>query len=125
MSGTLSYHAISVSQLMHADGGRTIERRSGTRAATTFRKLPSARPGARKTAANATSTQLLSAADASALTRIVAGRIGRGVRDDRPGHAERNRHEGPRARIDRVVHDDVRGEHRALGLRMRVEIGRA
>src|SRR5437764_14397327 len=42
---------------MQADPGRTIERRSGTRAATTFRKLPTARPGAKKTAASAMSTK--------------------------------------------------------------------
>jgi hypothetical protein len=47
---------------MHADGGDTIERRSGTRAATTFRKLPSARPGARAAAASASSTPHVSAA---------------------------------------------------------------
>src|SRR5262249_50976256 len=44
-SGTLSYHAIGVSQLVHAEPGETSERRSGRRAATTFRKLPTARPG--------------------------------------------------------------------------------
>src|SRR5262245_40907237 len=44
-SGTLSYQAIGVSQLMHAEPGETSDRRSGTRAATTFRKLPTARPG--------------------------------------------------------------------------------
>src|SRR5579884_2015880 len=44
-TGTLSYQLIGVSQLMHAEPGRTIERRSGTRAATTPRKLPRARPG--------------------------------------------------------------------------------
>ena len=50
----LSYHARLVSQLGHAEPGETIERRSGIRAATTFRKLPTARPGARTTAANST-----------------------------------------------------------------------
>src|SRR5215471_2981357 len=44
-TGTLSYQAIGVSQLMHAEPGRTIERRRGTRAAITPRKLPSASPG--------------------------------------------------------------------------------
>ena len=47
----LSYQAISVPQLMHADGGRTTDRRSGTRAATTFRKLPIASAGANAKAA--------------------------------------------------------------------------
>src|SRR3954454_2859005 len=50
-TGTLSYHAISCPQDMQADGGLMIERRSGTRAATTFRNEPSARPGARASAA--------------------------------------------------------------------------
>src|SRR5881394_1895662 len=36
---------MGVSQLMQAEPGRTIERRSGTRAATTPRKLPIASPG--------------------------------------------------------------------------------
>src|ERR1700741_1696255 len=50
----LSYHAMLVSQLGQAEPGETIERWRGIRAATTFRKLPTARPGARTTAANST-----------------------------------------------------------------------
>src|SRR3954462_10814398 len=50
----LSYPAMLVSQLGHAEPGETMERLSGSRAATTFRKLPTARPGARTTAANDT-----------------------------------------------------------------------
>src|SRR4051812_810556 len=50
----LSYHAMLVSQLGHAEPGETIERFNGSRAATTFRKLPTARPGARTTAAKDT-----------------------------------------------------------------------
>ena len=46
---------------MQADGGLTIERRRGTRAATTFRKLPNASPGAKATTASAKSTSELSA----------------------------------------------------------------
>jgi hypothetical protein len=61
MSGTLSYHAISVPQLMHADAGRTSDRPSGRRAATTFKKLPTARAGAKAKAARATSTSAISA----------------------------------------------------------------
>src|SRR5919197_2178211 len=58
----LSCHAIFSPQPMQADGGETTERRSGTRAATTFRKLPSASPGATKKAAIAMSIlNLLSA----------------------------------------------------------------
>src|SRR5262249_60383005 len=59
MTGTLSYQRIGVSQLMHAEPGRTIERRSGTRAATTPRKLPMASPG-RKTRGRTKSITLLS-----------------------------------------------------------------
>src|SRR5919198_1698932 len=44
-TGTLSYHAIGVAQTRHAEPGLTIDRRSGTRAATTLRKLPIASPG--------------------------------------------------------------------------------
>src|SRR6478735_4395830 len=39
---------------MHAEPGLTSERRSGIRAATTFRKLPNARPGRNAMAATAT-----------------------------------------------------------------------
>ena len=49
----LSYQTIGALQDMQAEPGRTSERLSGTRAATTFRKLPSARPGARASAAMA------------------------------------------------------------------------
>jgi hypothetical protein len=49
----LSYHAIGAEQAMHAGPGWTSERLSGTRAATTFRKLPIARPGAKASAARA------------------------------------------------------------------------
>ena len=40
-----SYQASSWPQLMQAEPGETIERFSGTRAATTLRKLPIASPG--------------------------------------------------------------------------------
>ena len=53
-SGTLSYHASGVRHPMHAEPGLTIERRCGMRAATTFRKLPNARPGRSAMAATAT-----------------------------------------------------------------------
>jgi hypothetical protein len=46
---------------MQAEGGRTIERRNGTRTATTFRKLPSASAGPKTTAASAKSTGFVSA----------------------------------------------------------------
>src|SRR5579884_1729442 len=39
---------------MHADPGATIERRSGIRAASTLRKLPTASPGASVSAASST-----------------------------------------------------------------------
>jgi hypothetical protein len=65
----LSYQAISVAQLMQAEGGRTIERRNGTRAATTFKKLPSASPGAKNMAARTASTRFLSARDAECLSQ--------------------------------------------------------
>src|SRR6266545_1720045 len=55
-SGTLSYHAISVPHVGHAERGLTSERRSGRRAATTLRKLPRASAGAKTKAASATST---------------------------------------------------------------------
>ena len=60
-TGTLSYHASSVPQLMQAEAGRTTERRKGTRAATTFRKLPSASAGQKANRPRAKSTFALSA----------------------------------------------------------------
>jgi hypothetical protein len=57
----LSYQTIRVPHAMHADGGATIDRRSGTRAATTLRKLPSANPGASEMRAAAAFTEFLSA----------------------------------------------------------------
>ena len=53
--------AVIVPQLMQAEAGRTTERRSGTRAATTFRKLPSASAGQKANRPRATSTLALSA----------------------------------------------------------------
>src|SRR6266545_748268 len=93
-SGMLSYQRVCCPQDMQADGGRTIERRSGTRAATTFRKLPSARPGAKATAARAMSTLPLSAAAVPELRDgPLAGRVRRLLRIARgirvPGGAER------------------------------------
>src|SRR5579864_5851792 len=52
-SGTFSFQASSWPHDMHAEPGLTIERRSGTRAATTFRNEPSARPGASASIAKA------------------------------------------------------------------------
>jgi DNA-binding transcriptional regulator YhcF (GntR family) len=52
-SGTLSYHASSALHDMHAEPGLTIERFRGMRAATTFKKLPIARPGKMEIAAKA------------------------------------------------------------------------
>ena len=50
-TGTLSRLRIGSPQPSQADGGCTIETPAGSREATTFRKLPSASPGARTTAA--------------------------------------------------------------------------
>src|SRR5918911_4680785 len=52
-TGMLSRAASGVPHDMHAEAGRTIDRRIGTRAATTFRKLPRARPGKKATRASA------------------------------------------------------------------------
>src|SRR5438093_158624 len=92
---------------MHADGGRTIERRSGTRAATTFRKLPSASAGAKTAAASAKSTlsrtvrRLLRVAGA---VRI-AGRAERQVCQPRQG-----------LHLDALTQRQRVGDDRPLGL---------
>jgi len=54
--GMLSRQRISRSQLAQEDGGRRSDLRAGTRAATTFKKLPRASAGARTKAAAATFT---------------------------------------------------------------------
>ena len=53
-TGTFSCQASSWPQLMQAEPGLTIERLRGTRAATTFRKLPIASAGTKTTAESAT-----------------------------------------------------------------------
>src|SRR5581483_1390779 len=124
-SGMLSYHASSCAQLMHADGGLTSERRSGSRAATTFRKLPTARPGANASAASARST---------GSARGVDGRRDRRLRVLRDPRRPR-RHHGARVRVHRAarrppharvvaVEDDLPGHGGPLDPRGRVEVER-
>ena len=60
-TGMLSRAAIGVSHPMQAERGCEIERRNGTRAATTLTKLPNASAGGNTIAARATFTQPLSA----------------------------------------------------------------
>src|SRR5579864_6973153 len=57
MSGTFSNQDSSWPHDMQAEPGLTIERRSGTRAATTLRNEPRARPGASAIAASVTSAR--------------------------------------------------------------------
>src|SRR2546423_9669962 len=59
--GTLSYQAIWWPQAMQAEAGLTSDFRRGIRAATTFRKEPSARPGARAIAARPMSVDVSAA----------------------------------------------------------------
>jgi len=124
----LSYHAISVAQVMHAERGATIDRRSGTRAATTFRNDPSTSPGARKSAANDSSTIAVSAGRLVALNARLAGetrrRVGRGVHDGNARHADGRRDQRPRVRIDGVVEDHGAAEHRPFAHRLRVDLHR-
>src|ERR1043166_4385563 len=104
-SGTLSYQRISCAHDMHADGGRTIDRRSGTRAATTFRKLPSASPGATTKAARAKSAL---PGGVGGLLRV-AGAVGIAGRAEREiGEARQRLHldalaERQRVRDDRAL----------------------
>jgi len=55
----LSYHAIGVPQLMQAEPGWATESRSGTRLATTERKLPTASPGTNASVARAASIPIV------------------------------------------------------------------
>src|SRR5579864_7889743 len=119
--GTFSNHDSSCSHDMQADPGLTIERRSGTRAATTLRNEPSARPGASASAANVTSARARQADRGRRIRRDVL-RLAR-----RPVllvPLERHRYERGagvdelRARSRRLRDDDVRriAGHAALDL---------
>ena len=101
----LSYHASGVSHAMHAEPGLTSERRSGMRAATTFRKLPNARPGRNAMAANATSIS-----EGPGCSGGRCCRSGRSAASRPPASGRRERHRQrragrPRARraVDRHV----------------------
>src|SRR5919198_5691132 len=106
-TGTLSRAATRVPQDMQAEAGRTIERRIGTRAATTLRKLPRARPGKKATRASAI-----------VLPRELLRRVGLGVdlgASRHPGRGD-DRREGLRG--DVVGEDDLAADHRAVGERV-------
>src|SRR5215211_5807314 len=109
---------------MQAEGGRTIERRRGMRAATTFKKLPSASPGAKNMAARTASTKSLSAARAVALARKAGRSVGRSVGDDRARHSDWHVDERPGAGVNGLVEDHRAAEHRPLRLRERVHLDR-
>src|SRR5919202_2687065 len=102
-SGMLSRAATRVPQDMQAGAGRAIDRRMGTGAATTFRKLPRARPG--KKAARAS---------AIALPRELLRWVGLGVDLGAPRHpgGGHDRREGLRG--DVVREDDLAADHRSV-----------
>src|SRR2546430_7629008 len=113
---------------MQAEGGRTIDRRSGTRAATTFRKLPTASAGAKTTTARAKSTSFVSAPslpelrDESRLTlrggsSLSAGHLGqlsKRVHRGIAGHPDRDDREAAERRIRGLPEDDGRSVERAI-----------
>src|SRR5919199_4889312 len=103
-TGMLSRAATRVPQDMQADAGRTIDRRSGTRAATTFRKLPSARPG--KNAARASAIVL-----PRELLRWVGLGIDLGASRHSGGGDDRREGLGG----DVVGEDDLAADHRPVG----------
>src|SRR5579884_2976575 len=78
-TGTLSYQAIGSLHARHADPGETIDRRSGTRAATTFRNDPTARPGRNAMPAAARPMRRLSARRRAFLTAVAARWVRLGV----------------------------------------------
>jgi hypothetical protein len=61
---------------MHAEAGETIDVRRGTRAATTFRKLPRASPDASARAASSTSALIGRAAEKMSPARETFGETG-------------------------------------------------
>src|SRR5438128_2966032 len=100
---------------MHADPGRTIERLSGTREAMTFRKLPTARPGAKKTTASARSTRLL---------RRELGRQRERVHGVVPGHPHGHEGEAAEGRARRLPEQDGAAVDRAVDERGRAYVDR-
>src|SRR5476651_416724 len=66
----LSRERISVPHEVQADRGVTIERPAGSLAATTFRKLPIASPGAKTSIARATFTLVVSTARHACLSYL-------------------------------------------------------
>src|SRR5215210_6426107 len=120
-TGMLSRQAIGVPHSMHADAGETIDARRGTRAATTFRKLPSASPGASETRADSILGDYRRA-ERSCLAREQLGRVqlrvnlavrrhsrGHGV-DDRKGVGRQVVAEQNLTADDRTVDVDVVAE---------------
>src|SRR5919197_1213643 len=106
-TGLLSRAASDFPHDMQAEAGRTIERRSGTRAATTFRKLPRARPGKKAARASATT-----------LPRELLRWVGLGVdlgTSRHPGGGDDRR---DCLRGDVVGEDDLAGDHRPVGERV-------
>ena len=81
-SGTLSYQAIGVEQAPQAERGCRSDRRSGSRAATTLRKLPTARPGS---SANAPSVTAIYLMRTDGRPRRSGGRRRRARRQQDPG----------------------------------------
>src|SRR5215210_3280700 len=101
---------------MHAEPGFTSERRSGTRAATTFRKLPRARPGASATAAS--ETFMVRCRRSAPRVESPGEALGR-VRLRPDGlvrrHSDRHRVDpGEAVRHDQVVEEDLAADDRPV-----------
>src|SRR5262245_58347577 len=109
----LSYHASGVPQAMHADPGLTIERRSGMRAATTFRKLPKARPGRNAMAATVTPNSEPPAVPKR--DRVAQGEALQRVRGSLVEHEQHVERRERRNRIDRACRCPIL-EHTRAGL---------
>src|SRR6185312_16129152 len=129
----LSYQRSGASQLMQAEPGCTTERRRGTRAATTPRKLPIASPGT-KTRGRTKSTFPLSTSGPEPLRadRCASAAVGEGVARLRRKAEHERRRRVDRERRDRqcreredpalAVADRLRaGDERALDLAARLD----
>ena len=100
-SGMLSCHASGVSHAMQAEAGARPSGRSGTRAATTLRKLPSARPGTKANIASAAVTSAPAAVSEHDVVgqRETLARVPRRLVDDeRDGHSAERRSGHPEGR---------------------------
>src|SRR3954470_491827 len=120
MTGTLSYHAISVLHDMQAEPGEAIERFSGTRAATTFRNDPIASAGTN--AIPATARPIEVSYRQPQLFAVAVRRIDLRVRRRGGRHALRHDRDRRERGGHRLAEQHLVADHRAVDVRGGAEL---